>query len=233
MMVQESGRRWADGEKCLRLLKIDGKPVHSLMVNTPWTDYAIFEYPFTFGMIMGLPTRIYLTGFMGSGKSTIGPLVANVLGYDFIDLDAAIEARAGKSIPVLFEEEGEAAFRAIEAEVLLETTRQEHLVVSVGGGALTFEVNLQRALWHGTVVYLHVPVDQLVRRLKRGARQRPLLRDAAGRSLTDELLRQQVESMLAGREFFYRRAHHIIEVGNSRVGMTVDKIVRALRAPLL
>lgn len=182
---------------------------------------------------MAVPTRIFLTGFMGSGKSTIGPLVANVLGYHFIDLDEAIEARAGRSIPELFEERGEAAFRALEAEALVDTLRRDRVVVAVGGGALTFEVNLQRVLHHGTVVYLRITVDQVLERLVRSANERPLLRDSRGRRLSVAALRRKITEMLARREPFYRRAHITIDVGDGRVGETVDKVIRALHDPLL
>jgi shikimate kinase len=184
-------------------------------------------------VIMAVPTRIFLTGFMGSGKSTIGPLVANVLGYHFIDLDDAIEARAGRSIPDIFEEQGEAAFRALEAEALVDTLRRDRIVVAVGGGALTFEVNLQRALHHGTVVYLRITVEQVLQRLVRSAHERPLLRDGRGRRLPVAALRRKITDMMAGREPFYRRAHITIDVGDGRVGDTVEKVVRALHDPLV
>lgn len=182
---------------------------------------------------MAFPTRIYLTGFMGSGKSTIGPLVANVLGYRFIDLDDAIEARAGRPIPTIFEAEGEAAFRTLEAEALFDTLREDRLVVAVGGGALTFDLNLQRALQHGTVVYLRITVDQVIERLLRSPTRRPLLNDEEGSRLPEAALRRKVAAMLAQREAFYRRAHLIIDVGDGRVGETVDRVVRALRNPFL
>ncbi len=177
---------------------------------------------------MALPKRIFLTGFMGSGKSTVGPIVANVLGYDFVDLDAAIEAQAGKPVQRIFAEEGEAAFRALEAEALRATARRDRLLVAVGGGALTFEENLAWALAHGTVVYLRVSLDPLIRRLRRGRAVRPLLRDEAGKRLSHQALREKVRALLEHRERFYLRAHVVVEIGNRRVGHTVDAVVRAL-----
>lgn len=173
--------------------------------------------------------RIYLTGFMGSGKSTLGPIVANVLGYAFVDLDALIEEQGGKSIARLFAEEGEAAFRALEARCLRETASRDRLVVALGGGALTVEENLQWALAHGTVVYLQVPLDQLIQRLRQGRTVRPLLLDEMGRRLPLRALRAKIQALIDRREPYYRRAHVVVDVGNRRVGLAVDAVIRALR----
>ena len=166
---------------------------------------------------------------MGSGKSTLGPIVANVLGYRFLDLDAAIEARAGKPIPHLFEEDGEAAFRALEAEALRATAQHDGVVIALGGGALAVPENLAWALAHGTVVYLHVPAAVLVRRLRRGRAERPLLYDDAGQRLAPEALKARVEALLDRREPFYQQAHVVVEMGKKGVGHTVDAVVRALQ----
>ena len=173
--------------------------------------------------------RIYLTGFMGSGKSTVGPILANVLGYAFVDLDEAIAARAGKPVVRIFAEEGEAAFRALEAMLLRETAAHEHMVYALGGGTLAAEANLRWALEHGIVVYLRVSLDQLMRRLRRGRVARPLLLDAAGRPLTAEALREKIQAMMDRRAPSYERAHIIIDIGNQRVGITVDEVMKALR----
>ncbi|MFQ5570316.1 MAG: shikimate kinase [Rhodothermales bacterium] len=178
---------------------------------------------------MAFPTRIYLTGFMGSGKSTIGSILANVLGYAFLDLDHVIAARVGKSVPRIFAEEGEAVFRALEADCLRRTATNRQVVVAVGGGALTVEKNLQWALAHGTVVYLHVPLDQLVQRLLRGRTVRPLLLDEEGQVLPYAILREKIKGLMDRREPFYQRAHLVVETGRERVGLTVDTVVYALK----
>lgn len=173
--------------------------------------------------------RIYLTGFMGSGKSTIGPILGNVLGYSFVDLDDAIEAKAGKPVRHIFAEEGEAVFRALEASAMRETGNRQRLVVALGGGALTIEENLVWALDHGIVIYLRVPVKQLVQRLRRSRTVRPLLRDASGRLLSATALRDKVAALMDRREPFYLQAHLVVDVDDLRVGLTVDKVVQALR----
>ena len=173
--------------------------------------------------------RIYLTGFMGSGKSTIGPILANVLGYDFADLDEAIVERAAKPVSRIFAEEGQAAFRALEATMLRETGARDKVVVALGGGALTVEDNLQWALANGAVVYLKVSLDALIRRLRRGRLVRPLLLDDTGRPLSTADLREKVKVLMDRREPFYERAHVVVEIANQRVGITVDEVVRAVR----
>ncbi len=173
--------------------------------------------------------RVYLTGFMGSGKSTVGPILANVLGYTFVDLDEAIAGRAGKPIPRIFDEEGEAAFRALEASMLRETAARERVLVALGGGALASEDNLRWTLDHGVVVYLRVSFQQLIRRLRRGRVSRPLLLDAAGQPLSEAALREKIEAMMDRRAPFYERAHVIVDINNQRVGITVDEVMNALR----
>lgn len=175
-----------------------------------------------------LPTRIFLTGFMGSGKSTVGPELARTLGYEFLDLDQEIEQRAGKPIPVIFSTEGEAAFRKLEADMLREVAQRKHTVVALGGGALTFEENLHVALSSGLVVYLKVPTEHLVRRL-RGRTGRPLIMGSEGSTLSDEALRQRVDMMIGVREPFYSQAHVTIETGGMDFGETVDAVLRAVR----
>lgn len=178
---------------------------------------------------MGISTRIYLTGFMGSGKSTIGPILANVLGYDYADLDAVVEAEEGRAVQAIFAEDGEAVFRRLEAAALHRTAGRERVVVALGGGALAREDNLRFALDHGTVVYLRVPVAQLVQRLQKSPTERPLLQGDDGRPLSHAALTARIESILAAREPFYERAHVVFDVGKRDVGRTVDALVQALR----
>ena len=184
----------------------------------------------SFDLPVPYPERVYLTGFMGSGKSTVGPILANAIGYGFTDLDEHIERRAGQTIPELFEQEGEAVFRALEAELLRETTERPYIVVALGGGALVAPASRRLARAHGTVIYLHVPVEQLVRRLRRGSADRPLLTDDEGNPLTSLHLRDRVEGMLRERLPLYRDAAHVtVDVGDRRVEDTVEAVLEALR----
>ena len=175
------------------------------------------------------PARVYLTGFMGCGKSTLGPILANVIGYRFLDLDARIAAEAGRPVAALFADEGEAAFRAREAEALRATAREASLVVATGGGALAREPSLSWALGKGTVVYLRMPLDALVARLLRVREARPLLLGDDGRRLGEADLEARVATLLAVRAPFYDRAHVTLDVGARGVGASVDDLARMLR----
>ena len=128
--------------------------------------------------------RIILTGFMGSGKSTVGQLLAERLGWDFMDLDSAVEQRCGQTVPEIFAKHGEAHFRTQEAEALQPLLQHSEIVIALGGGAA--ETPTVRALLEQSaetaIVYLDAPFDVLQQRCSRqaeepGATSRPLLAD--------------------------------------------------------
>ena len=117
---------------------------------------------------------VFMVGPMGSGKSTVGRHLAQLLGYDFIDSDAEIEARAGADIPWIFDVEGEAGFRRRETAVLLDLGTQQHMVIATGGGAILAEHNRQVMADSGVVVFLNVSIAQQLKRTGSGE-GRPLL----------------------------------------------------------
>jgi shikimate kinase len=133
--------------------------------------------------------NLYLIGMMGAGKSTIGQLLAQQLGYRFFDTDVLVERVAGQSINDIFAHSGEATFRAYETQVLSELSAYTRLAIATGGGIV-----LQRENWshmhHGLIVWLDVPVEHLYSRLKRDA-TRPLLRDANPLEKLQQLLRER------------------------------------------
>src|SRR5690606_40072973 len=86
---------------------------------------------------------IYLTGFMGSGKSTIGPILANTLGWDFYDLDRVIENKTGKKVREIFEQDGESFFRSLETETLEELSELDKTIISLGGGTMANAENIK------------------------------------------------------------------------------------------
>jgi shikimate kinase len=174
--------------------------------------------------------RIYLTGFMGSGKSTVGPLLAKRLDWSFSDLDERIVNVIHMPIARFFQEEGEAAFRRIETERLQATQGQERLVMAVGGGALCSEANLQWALEHGMVIYLNVPVNELVRRLKEEQVTRPMLLDERGTVMNDEEVTRRITSLLQRREVYYGRAHATMECAGRSPGILAERIERIVTA---
>lgn len=174
------------------------------------------------------PTRIYLTGFMGSGKSTVGPRLAARLGYAFVDLDDAVAARAGRPVAKVFAEEGEAAFRVLEADALRATAAVERTVVALGGGALASPANLAWAREAGTIVYLRLSPAALAARLTYTAAARPLLHDDGGRPLAGAALTRRIAELLGAREAFYAQAHAVVEVEGQTVQETVEAVRRAV-----
>ena len=141
--------------------------------------------------------NIVVTGFMGTGKTAVAQEIAHQLGRPFVDMDAEIEARAGKSIPRIFEEDGEAAFRQMEAALCKELSAQKGLVIATGGGALIDPVNREMMMKSGTIICLTCGVDEIIRRLKgKGISDRPLL--------DENNLRPEIERLLEARREVYR-----------------------------
>jgi shikimate kinase len=146
--------------------------------------------------------NVYLIGYMGSGKSTVGRKLAARLGLQFADLDQWLEERAGISISEWFEQKGEADFRAKEQAALEELTKQSGLVVATGGGTACGDTNLSFMGKSGVVIYLEVEVPVLLSRLKPELLKRPLL---AGR-LEPELT-EFISNHLEERKPYYLQAH--------------------------
>ena len=176
-----------------------------------------------------LPPRIYLTGFMASGKSTVGPLLADRLGYRFVDLDWMVEARTGRSVPLLFEE-GEAVFRAAETEALTETARGSGIVVATGGGTLADPANLIKARMAGPVVWLRAAPATIATRLG-DAEGRPMLADDRGAPLQGQALTRRIEGLLSAREPYYAQADRAVEADGppDAVARTVAEALRDWR----
>ena len=147
--------------------------------------------------------RIFLIGYMGAGKTTLGKAFARAMGLTFIDLDWYIEERFHKTIRELFTERGQDAFRDLERRMLHEVGEFEDVVISVGGGTPCFFDNVDYMNSVGETVFLDVDIRVLFRRLKIAEHQRPLL---DGKS--DEELMQFIQEALQNRLPFYTRAKH-------------------------
>jgi shikimate kinase len=149
---------------------------------------------------------IYIIGFMGSGKSTAGKKLASLMGWTFVDLDKKIEEFAGKSIPEIFEQEGESSFRQIEAKILRSLDSLKHTVISTGGGTPCYDDNMEFMLSTGLTLYLKLTPGQLKSRLSKSKGERPLIKDLG----SGELL-SFIEKKLFDREKWYDRSDIIIE----------------------
>ena len=120
--------------------------------------------------------KVFVVGYMGSGKTQTGYFLAKKLGYKFVDLDVFIEEKNGKRIKEIFEEYGEDYFREIERDALKTVTEsKENIVISTGGGTPCFFDNMNYMLEHGITVYLKLPTDQLIDRLKENKEKRPVI----------------------------------------------------------
>jgi len=158
-------------------------------------------------------TNLYLVGMMGSGKSSTGQQLAQLLGYRFLDTDALIVQTTGQSINQLFADQGEAAFREIETQVLSQVSIHTRLVVATGGGIVTQQMNWSY-LQHGVVAWLDVPIETLMARLK-GDDTRPLLQAAD--------LSEKLNKLLTQRQSLYAQADVRIPVS---AGDDVDAIAQ-------
>lgn len=149
--------------------------------------------------------RVYLTGFMGAGKTTVGGLLARRLEWPFVDLDARVEESAGMTVRDLFASRGEAAFRALEHQALAATLELEDAVVATGGGTLTFAANRDLVRNRGLVVWLNPPFAVIRERIGvLGKGDRPLFRD-----------QQQAAALFQERLPAYRTADVTLDVGTA------------------
>jgi shikimate kinase len=158
---------------------------------------------------------------MGAGKSTIGALLAQRLGWNFLDIDTVIESRAGKTVAEIFARQGEAAFRALEAEAIREQSRRENLVLALGGGAVETESTREflATLSQACVVFLDAPLEILVARClaQPSAAERPVLADREG-------LLRRFEARLP----YYRGAHLTIATAALTPQAVVTCILEAI-----
>lgn len=145
--------------------------------------------------------RIYLIGYMGSGKTTLGNKLAGVLGLAFIDLDKYLEERNYKTVPQLFAEFGEDGFRQREKKALEEVSEITDVVVATGGGAPCFFDNIERMNNTGITVFLDIPTAELAERLMKSKTDRPLIRGKSKDELT--IL---IEDMMQKRRPYYEKA---------------------------
>lgn len=150
--------------------------------------------------------KIYIVGFMGSGKTTAGKKLANLKGWNFFDLDKAIEQKSGLSIPEIFTKYGEDYFRSLEAGTLREFSGVDEAVISTGGGAPCFMENMNFMCSDGLTVYLKLTPPQLRERLLGSKTERPLIKGFD----KDQLL-EFIENKLPERENFYNKAEIIID----------------------
>ena len=148
-----------------------------------------------------MKSNIALVGFMGTGKTDVGRLLAEKLGKDFIEVDELIEQRAGKTIPEIFQQDGEIAFRELEIEATREAAEKKNAVIACGGGVVLNQINIGRLREHSVIVYLTASSETILQRTSSDTDERPLL--------VAEDKTSRVEKLLNFRRPFYERAADI------------------------
>jgi shikimate kinase len=157
--------------------------------------------------------KVYLVGFMGAGKTTIARALARRLDWQALDIDERIESREHDTVANLFARHGEAYFRAVERDVLMEQMGTKHLVVATGGGTFVDPMNRAAINRDGVSIWLDVPLDRLVARVPADGR-RPLAAD-----------RQEFERLYEARRAAYEQAHHRVQSGRAGVDAVVEELV--------
>jgi shikimate kinase len=165
--------------------------------------------------------NLALIGFMGTGKSSVGRLVAEQLHFDYLDTDELIQSREGRTISSIFETEGEAAFRQLEEQLVLELTTRKRTVISTGGGLPTSLLNLDHLKAHALIVCLWASPEKIWERV-RNQTHRPLLRDADPRA--------KIRELLAAREPFYRQADVLINTDLRSAREVAQQVVHQFKS---
>ena len=167
-----------------------------------------------------MKSSVALIGFMGVGKTVVGKALAQKLNKKFVELDYLIEQKAGKTIPEIFEQEGEVAFRELEIEVTKEVARNKNQVIACGGGIVLNQINIDRLKRDSIVVYLTASPGVILRRVLRGG-ERPVLK---------VIDLPTIQELLKFRQPFYERAADF-KINTSRMGidLVADQIVSRIK----
>jgi shikimate kinase len=168
-----------------------------------------------------MKTGIALIGFMGTGKTVVGKLLAEKLGKSFVELDAEIEKKAGKTVAAIFREDGEASFRKMESQITAAVSALKNTVVACGGGIVLDKANIFRLQQEYVIVCLSAAPGDIVKRVSAEQGKRPLL-EAADKD-------KAVRELLAARRPLYEQAAEItIDTSGIRPPQVVQKIIGAL-----
>lgn len=169
---------------------------------------------------MNMMKNIVLIGFMGTGKTSVGKLLAVKIGYAFVDTDAKIEEDNHLTIPEIFAQHGEFYFREREAEAVKAVAAEDNMVISTGGGVVLREENMAALRQSGCIVALTASADVIVERTSRN-NDRPLLESENRRRAVEELMQQ--------RAVLYAKADYMIDTGNMTPLQVVEEICDFVR----
>ena len=163
--------------------------------------------------------RIYLIGYMGSGKSKTAELLSKIFKYGFLDTDHLVEEKLGNTISVIFNKHGQDYFREIEKKILRTTDKNDNVIISTGGGTPCYHKNMEWMNSNGITVYLEANAGLLFHRLASSRTGRPLIE-----SLNDVELMEQIMSHLTMRIPFYKQAMITVNAASLNAKTLAEKI---------
>lgn len=164
--------------------------------------------------------NIILVGFMGSGKTSVGKVLAEKLDLEFVDMDEAIVKEQGKSINDIFNDSGEAYFRELETEYLQHKVECKNIILSTGGGVIVKEENIELLHQLGKVVFLNTPYEQILNNVK-GDTARPLLQQENAEEIIYSLLQKREPA-------YFTAANIIVQTKGKSIQAIADEIIRLL-----
>ena len=169
-----------------------------------------------------MKSNIALIGFMGTGKTAAGKALAGRQGKEFIELDALLELKAGKTIPEIFKQDGEVIFRELEIELTKEVSQRRNAVIACGGGVVLNKINIDRLKEECLIVYLTASISVILKRTSGDKNERPLLKVVDRTS--------EIERLLKFRKPFYERAADItINTSKLDINSVVEQIINKLK----
>ncbi|MBA7702926.1 Shikimate kinase 1 [subsurface metagenome] len=166
--------------------------------------------------------NIALIGFMGVGKTAAGKVLADRLNKEFVETDALIEQKAGKSIPEIFQQDGEIAFRELEINIAKEVAQRKNLVIACGGGIVLNKINIDRLGKESIIVYLTASPEVILKRTSGSGEERPLL------NVPDKAA--EIRELLRFRKPLYERAADIkINTSRLNIASVAEQIINRLK----
>ncbi|MFC1961805.1 shikimate kinase [Chloroflexota bacterium] len=169
-----------------------------------------------------MKSSVALIGFMGTGKTTVGEIIAGKLHKEFVELDTSIEQKAGRAIPEIFQKDGEIVFRALEIEATKEVVRKENTIIACGGGIVLNQINVDRLKQESIIIYLTATPKVILKRTSAQPEKRPLLHTISKPS--------QVSRFLQFRHPFYERAADItIDTSELSINEVAERVITELQ----
>jgi shikimate kinase len=163
--------------------------------------------------------KVFLVGFMGSGKSSVGKALARLLNLEFTDIDYEISSSTGKTIPELFEKEGEKHFRELEKLAIKGIAAKKNMLIACGGGLPCYNDLMKELNKQGITIYLKLSSERLFERLKKDSDKRPLLKGK-----NDVEMKKFIADLLEEREFYYLQSQYKISIKDH----TPEEVAKAI-----